>query len=157
MTVIQDSIVIDREAEIVRKVFLDFAAYPTWKSSCIQKITVTTPSKTSNDSIVPGDTLQVRIVLPNSKKENVFDPEVVENSEERFSWKGKLVLDSIFSGKHTFEFCPIENGSKTKFVQTEEFNGLLAWPILKFIGKDTVKGFSEFNQRFKEHVEKCEF
>lgn len=156
MTVIQDSVVIDREAEVVRKEFLNFAAYANWKSSFLEKITVTTPNKASNDSIVPGDTLQVKIVLPSSKKENIFDPEVLENSEERFSWKGKLFSDFIFSGKHSFEFCPIENGSKTRLVQKEEFSGLLAWPLLKFIGEDTAKGFTEFNQKFKEHVEGCE-
>lgn len=153
MVILQDSIVIHKDVETVRRAFLDFAAYSVWRSLFIQSIKVTTPNKAPDSPILSGDTLEVKIILPVSQKENIFDPVVLENSEQRFRWKGKLIFDSIFAGEHKFEFVSIENGTKTSFIQSQEFTGLLAWPLLKFIGEDTQKGFSLFNEKFKEHVE----
>lgn len=151
MVFIESSVVIDENVEAVRDAFLNFKDYPKF-SEFIQSIEITTPGKTAAE-LAKGDVLKVKLLLPVSQRENIFDPVVIENTEKRFQWKGNLAFDTIFSGTHTFEFLPVDDGAKTKVVQSEEFTGLLAWPVMKLIGEDTKKGFGMFNASLKSHVE----
>ena len=100
-----------------------------------------------------GARLAVRIQPPDGKA-MTFKPvllNVVPNEELR--WLGRLLLPGIFDGEHIFELTPIENGERTRFVQREEFRGVLVPLLWKSLDTDTRGGFEAMNQVLKERVE----
>ncbi|KAG7818637.1 hypothetical protein KL909_005027 [Ogataea angusta] len=103
MTLVLTSTIINAAPETVRSVFLDFDNYE-W--SAFLKSVKANPPKPSA-SIAPGDKLDV--VLEGSRTMKI-NPVVVENSPSAFRWKGTLGFDTIFSGTHSYEFNPTEDG-----------------------------------------------
>lgn len=151
MPLISETIEIDCDVQKVRKTFQNFTNYSSW-AAFIQTIEVTTPGKTQ-DTVSVGDELKVKVCLPKSKKESIFTPTVLENSESCFKWCGTLLSNYIFSGEHSFTFKQLENGS-TEVIQSENFTGMLSSPIFILIGEDTKEGFKLFNAALKQESEK---
>lgn len=141
MTKISTSVTIDAPIKSVKKVFFDFAAYPTWNSFV---------TSIKGDSTNVGDYLEIE-VSPPGKSKQTFKPQIVEKSDTKFGWRGTLLSSYIFSGVHTFTF--VSNGTTTKVIQEEEFSGLLSGPLLYFITESTQKGFSNMNSDLKKKVE----
>ena len=135
----------------VRKTFQDLTNYANW-TAFIETIEVTSPEKTQ-DTVSAGDELKVKVCLPKSKKESIFTPTVIENSESCFKWCGTLLSNYIFSGEHSFTFKQLQNGN-TEVVQSESFTGMLSSPIFTIIGEDTREGFKLFNAALKKESEK---
>ena len=82
-----------------------------------------------------------------------FKPKLLVNDAPReFRWKGKIFMPGIFDGEHVFQITPIDEKS-CLFVQHERFTGVLAWLILKLIGKNTHAGFRAMNEALKQRVE----
>ncbi|KAK9376509.1 uncharacterized protein V1513DRAFT_438888 [Lipomyces chichibuensis] len=134
----------------VRAVFLDFPAHSQWDPFMVS-IAVHKPPGAAPD---PGTQLKVKLKLE-SGMTSVMYPTVVENSQEMFRWKGKLMFDLLFSGEHSFEFLPFtaDDGTvQTRFVQAETFGGVLV-PIFGGILKQTEKGFKLLDNALKERVE----
>ena len=61
-------------------------------------------------------------------------------------------MPGIFDGEHIFEIEP-EGDASCRFVQREEFRGILVPLMLAMIGKSTVRGYNEMNQALKSRVE----
>ena len=81
-----------------------------------------------------------------------FTPNVQEsNAPLHFSWLGSMGTKGIFDGYHHFELEPTETG--TRFLQYEEFTGVVVPILLPVLRKSTTRGFEEMNQALKARVE----
>ena len=74
---------------------------------------------------------------------------------EHLHWRGRLLnVPWLFTGRHHFILHLTDTG--TRFVQSEQFSGILAL-LLHWIGSDmyetTQKGFELLNKALKERVE----
>jgi hypothetical protein len=124
-------------------VLSDFASHPEW-NPFIRSI---------EGELREGARLSVRLGPPGGKVVT-FRPIVlraVENEELR--WLGNLVLPGIFDGEHIFQLEPMDAGRRTRFVQREEFRGILVRLFSKFLDTDTRRGFEAMNEAIKERAE----
>jgi hypothetical protein len=147
---VRTNITIAASPSAVRRVFLDFAAYPQW-NPFINSVTVSDPA------VPPGTPFQLlawKFIIDRSI--------VVENDSGTFAWNGGAAglarCLPFFQGHHYFKFEPVgEEGAEGEskecnFVQGEDFSGILSifWfiygPILKL-------GFNQMNKALKVRVE----
>lgn len=158
MAELHTEITIQAPVERIWSILMDFESYPEW-NPFISRIT---------GRAEPGERLEVRLTPPDgmamSMKPEVVSvedapfvskasnrPEVMEASRE-FSWLGHLGVNGVFDGRHIFLLFE-EAQSTTRFVQREEFSGLLAAPILLLVRKSTLRGFEAMNQALKQRAE----
>ncbi len=143
MKEIKTEIIINAAPEKVWKVLTDFKAYPDWN-----------PFITSIEGeVFEGSKFSVNIQSLGSKAMR-FKPVCISfNENVEFSWLGKLMTKGIFDGKHFFELIPLEGG-KTKFIQREEFKGILVPMLWKKLDVNTRWSFEMMNDKLKETVEK---
>jgi hypothetical protein len=148
MRSINTSITISAPPSAVRKVFLDFPAYPEWNPFItFMESSTETPEKGT----------QLRFV----GNGRVFKPIVVENTPERFSWIGELLGSWFLSGNHIFEFEPFgeagANGETEgcKLVHKENFSGIMAGLLFLLVGKKLEKAFKDMNVALKARVEQA--
>lgn len=87
MPEIRETIVINADIAKVKKVFRDVANYSKW-SSFIQYIKI--EEGKAFEAVVPGDKLEVAIIIPESGKTTVMEPIVKANTEKQFGWTGTL-------------------------------------------------------------------
>jgi hypothetical protein len=120
---------------------MDFAAYPEW-NPFMRRI--------SGEPAV-GSRLEVRIEPPDSRG-MTFKPTVITAAPNReLAWLGRLGVRGVFDGQHHLELHPDEGGA-TRFVQREEFNGLLV-PLLGGGLEKTRRGFEAMNEALKRRAE----
>ncbi len=133
-------IIINAPLNKVWKEFTDFTEYPKWNPFI----------KSFTGETKVGNTIHVVIQAKNGKP-MTFNPTVVQLKEnDILQWEGKLFLPGIFTGKHTFQLVRVEN-NKTKFIQSEDFNGILV-PFVDL--NPTLEGFKAMNALLKERAEK---
>ncbi|CUM62478.1 uncharacterized protein PRCAT00000028001 [Priceomyces carsonii] len=144
------TIIIDSAPDKVRSVFLDLPSHAKW-----DPFFVLFESETSE--LKPGSKPKIQLKFKGDSTVRTMTPVVLENNEEKLQWKGTLFLEYLFTGTHTFEFLPHEEDGKesTKFIQTEDFSGVLVY-VLKWIGifGKTEGSFEELNQALKKEVER---
>ena len=82
-----------------------------------------------------------------------FTPKVTEFVPgRRWAWLGQVGLPRIFDGAHYFEVEDLGNG-RSRFIQGEEFRGVLV-PFLKpKLDGQTVDGFKAMNEALKSRAE----
>ncbi|KAK1585574.1 uncharacterized protein LY79DRAFT_518511 [Colletotrichum navitas] len=130
----------------VRSVFLDFQRYKEWSQGW-----TLTPMEAGKDpsDLKDGDQIQANM------RGMSFKPVIKENTSDALHWVGSL--PGIFTGRHEFYFKPSDvNPGGTRFVQAEEFSGLLAFvmaPGWSFRDK-SLAGWNEFNADLKKEVER---
>jgi len=139
---IKSEVTIDAPSEEVWKVLMNHEAYPEW-NPFIKKITGSTK---------PGEYLETTLKTKGSDPMN-FKPLVLKNQlSQEFRWKGKLGIKGIFDGEHYFILEKI-TPNQTKFIQGENFTGLLSGLLMRMIIKDTKVGFISMNKALKTRVE----
>jgi hypothetical protein len=142
MKQISTDIVVYAPKEIVWQVLTDFESYPEWNPfirSFLGK-----PEK--------GKRFKVVIQQPGSNP-MTFSPvcrEISENTELR--WLGSLGFKGLFDGEHIFELFEEEYG-KTRFVQRENFSGILVPLLWRRLNVKTRKGFEMMNEALKDRAE----
>ncbi len=143
MKEIKTEILINASVQKVWKVLTDFKAYPDWN-----------PFITSVEGeVFEGSKFKVRI-QPLGSRPMQFKPiclSFVENVE--FSWLGKFGMTGVFDGKHSFELIELDEG-EMKFIQREEFNGLLVPLFWKKLDVNTRWSFEMMNEKLKQTAEK---
>ncbi len=135
------SIDVDAPAETVWAVLTDFDAYPEWNGY----------TRIEGEAS-EGTTLRVS-PGPDAARSPTFRPEVqrvVPNRELR--WLGHLFVRGLFDGEHRFQIEPLGD-DRSRFVQSEQFSGLLVRPILRFVGADTEANFEAVNRALKARAE----
>ena len=139
---LQTEIIINASAEKVWDILTDFAKFPEW-NPFVLKI-----------EGKPEVGTRLRVELNNGKGISVFKPNVLVVEKNRaFEWLGSLPIPGLFNGHHHFRIEAISN-NHVKFVQGEEFTGLLASLIMKQIGEQTKQGFISMNTALKDRAEK---
>lgn len=118
--------------------------YPNW-NPFIRRVT---------GNLAVGGTLAITLHL-GEKSPQTFTPTVLVLSEnQELRWIGKAGVSGIFDGEHRFVLEETPQGT-TMLRHSEEFSGMLAHPLLFFIGADTKAGFIAMNKALKEKVEKA--
>src|SRR5215212_9002349 len=120
MRTIETAIDIDASPDEVWAVVTDFARYPEWNPFLVR----------AEGNPVVGDRL-----------------EVVE-SGRHFAWLGHLVVPGLFDGRHEFVLEPA--GSGTRFVQREQFRGILVPLLGSKLFEQTEAGFVLMNEALAE-------
>jgi hypothetical protein len=83
-----------------------------------------------------------------------FRPKKVLNVEpnRELQWLGNLLVPGLFDGEHSFTIQPlVEN--RVRFVQREEFRGLLVPLFSRSLDTNTRRGFEQMNRTLKERAE----
>jgi hypothetical protein len=143
MREIRTEVEIAAPRERVWAVLADFARHAEW-NPFIRSI---------KGELKVGGQLEIRIHPPGGKA-MTFEPELIRAvPSEELRWIGRVLLQGIFDGEHIFELKPIDNGERTRFVQREEFRGVLVPFLWRTLNTDTRRGFEEMNQALKERVE----
>lgn len=132
---------IDAPPADVWRVLMDFGAYGEW-NPFIRSI---------SGRAEPGETLTVRL-QPSGGRGITMKPKVLAvEPEHELRWKGRLLIPGLFDGEHIFRLEPTGDG-RTRFVQREEFGGLLVG-LLKGVLTKTAEGFEQMNAALKQRVE----
>lgn len=102
-----------------------------------------------------GSQLRVRIEPPGGKG-ITFKPTVTRAVPEReFRWIGHLLMPGLFDGEHIFEIDSLGENS-VRFIQREQFRGLLVPLLWRSLKTNTRQGFNEMNAALKKKVEEEE-
>ncbi|PNS20526.1 hypothetical protein CAC42_5976 [Sphaceloma murrayae] len=126
--------------------FLDFPRLSEWHSGHFKELVISS----QDGSIKPGDTVKVAL------EGQTFNGSILENTPEQLMWRGSLPL--VFTGDHFFRFEPSETKpGGTRFVQGEEFSGLLSFMMGNVggygFGPKTKGGFEKLNADLKKRCE----
>jgi hypothetical protein len=132
---------IEASPEAVWDVLMDFDSYPSW-NPFIRRV---------NGRSEVGSKLRARLEPPTGPG-MTFRPTVTTlRPREAFGWLGRLGLPGVFEGAHLFELVPLEGG-RTRFVQSERFDGILAGPLRRSIRERTLAGFEAMNRALAERA-----
>ncbi|SFR33524.1 SRPBCC domain-containing protein [Halogeometricum limi] len=142
MREIRTTVEIAAPPEAVWDVLTDFDRYPEWN-----------PFLRIAGKPNVGSHPHVRLSPPNGR-ETGFRPEiVVADANRELRWLGHLFVPGLFDGEHRFVLESLDGGERTRFVHAETFTGVLAGPVLRFVGDDTEAGFVAMNEALKRRVE----
>jgi hypothetical protein len=133
---------VEAPAERVWEVLMDFASYPQW-NPFIRNI---------SGLPAPGERLEVRLEPPGGRG-MTFKPQVLNAEPNRqLRWLGRLLVPGLFDGEHSFTIQPLEERC-VRFVQREEFKGLLVPLFARSLETNTRRGFEQMNRALKERAE----
>jgi hypothetical protein len=128
--------------EKVWRILTDFAEFPNWNPFI----------KKAKGNLTVGEKLEV-FLQPSGTKGMNFNPTLLVVEKEReFRWLGKILIPGLFDGEHFFKIEPLDE-SKVKFIQGENFKGLLVRLLAKSLDTDTLRGFKEMNEALKKLAE----
>ncbi|MFV0321878.1 MAG: SRPBCC family protein [Alphaproteobacteria bacterium] len=140
---IYTEIIINQPMDKVWEILTDFDSYPKWNPFIVS----------CEGQLKKGEKFSVSI-KPEGQKPMGMKPVIIHLTQgESFIWHGKMFFPCVFEGKHSFALEKISD-NQTRFIQSEKFSGIFATPILKMVGKSTVKGFEAMNQALKQQCEK---
>ena len=138
---IRDEVEIEASPEAVWDVLMDFDSYPSW-NPFIRRL---------NGRSEVGSKLRARLEPPTGRG-MTFRPTVTTlRPRESFGWLGPLGLPGVFDGAHRFELVPLDGG-RTRFIQSERFDGILAGPLQRSIRDRTLPGFKDMNRALAERA-----
>ena len=145
MKELNTEIEINTSAENVWRVLTDFDSYPQW-NPFIRHV---------DGRAEEGSRLKI-FVQPSGGRGMKFNPIVLKAEPQReLRWLGNLLIRGLFDGEHIFIIEPLPGG-RVRFVQCEEFRGLLVPLFWGSLDRDTRRGFNEMNVALKERAEKFE-
>jgi hypothetical protein len=129
-------------AQRVWDILADTAAYPSW-NPFIRRL---------EGTLRPGAGISVRIEPPGGTA-MTFRPTVLAAEAGReLRWLGHLLVPGLFDGEHRFAIEPLDGG-RVRFVQEEQFRGLLVPLFAKGLDSHTRAGFEAMNQALKARAE----
>ena len=138
---IETDVWIDRSPENVWKVLTATSSYGSWNPMIC---------RLSGDLRV-GNKIEF-VEGPSPSDGMVFHPTVlVANPARELTWKGHVWIPGIFDGKHSFILEG--TGSKTHFIQREQFSGLFGGKPTKSILVETSRQMAAMNLALKSRVE----
>ena len=74
-------------------------------------------------------------------------------AEREIKWLGNLLIPGLLDGEHLFLVDPLSK-SKTRFLQREEFNGVLLPFLWKWFGDQGRRAFEMMNGALKAEAER---
>ena len=138
---LEKSIIIDASAEEVWKVLIDLKSWEEWNPFIVKS------------EGLPNAGTHIKNTMINDGKEYIFKPKVLKVDEHKeFVWKGKLFVGGLFDGRHGFRIEEI-GPNQVRFINYENFSGILSKMILKKIKAATEANFNKMNEALKLRVE----
>lgn len=120
----------------------DFASYPHWNPFI----------RRASGELREGAQLEVYL-QPSGARGMTFRPRVLKAEPDReLRWLGHFLIPGLFDGEHIFTIEPLEAG-RVRFVQREIFTGILVPLFMRWLEKDTLRGFEEMNRALKLRAE----
>lgn len=141
MKSIRTDIHIEAPPERVWQILTDFARYPAWNPLIPR----------AEGDVREGSRLTVRIELPDGPGMTIRPTLVRVEPNRALAWKGGLLVPKLFDGEHLFELHPADGG--TRFVQRENFGGLLVPLVWGSLEAPTRQGFIAMNEALKQKAE----
>ena len=136
------AIEINAPADTVWAILTDLSQFAAWNPFIPE----------AEGEIREGARLKVRIAPPGGKA-MTFKPTVTRVEPGRaFRWLGHLLLPGLFDGEHIYEIAPLAEGG-VRFVQREEFRGVLVPLLWKSLETNTRQGFEAMNAALKKRAE----
>jgi hypothetical protein len=143
MKQLHSEIEIKASAERVWQVLTNFAAFPQWNPFI----------RMASGEIRSGQRLEVHMQSSGARP-MTFRPKVLKVEPNReLRWRGQLWIGGLFDGEHIFTIENIAPG-RVRFVQREQFSGVLVPLLARSLDRDTKRGFEEMNQALKSQAEK---
>jgi hypothetical protein len=129
---------------------MDWPRYPLWNPF----ITSLSSLKGDIDHPISSFTqLEVSIKVDDNNKCMKFTPQLLINNTNEFRWVGTVFGKWFLAGEHWFQFLPLGNGTKTRFVQGECFTGLGLFKLMVSV-ENIKKGFIAMNEAQKPNYNK---
>lgn len=142
MKSLDTEIMIAAPPQTIWNVLMAFDAYADWNPFIQQ----------ASGTLTVGSQLNVFIAPPGGKA-MTFKPTVTKVTQgKEFRWLGRLLIPGLFDGEHIFELHPVD-AQTTRFVQRENFRGLLVPFLWKSLDTNTRRGFEAMNEALKNHAE----
>jgi hypothetical protein len=139
---LHSDILINAPAERVWQIVTDLERYADWNPFIPR----------ASGRIAPGERIRIE-VQPAGLKPVRFRPKVLHVEPGRsFYWEGRLALPGLFTGRHHFELHQ-NGGGSVRFVQWEQFSGLLLPLIWRRIAEPTRQGYHLMNAAVKQRAE----
>lgn len=136
---------INASPEKVWRILTDFASYPKWNPFI----------KSIKGTLAVGEKLEA-FIQPSGAKGMTFKPTILTiEKEKELRWLGKFLISGLFDGEHIFQIETLDE-NRVKFIQSENFNGLLVGFLAKSLDTDTLRGFNEMNESLKNRAEKAD-
>lgn len=143
MKELYSEIEIEATDEQVWQILTNFTNFPQWNPFL----------RRASGEIEVGAKLEVEIQPPDGRA-MTFKPSLLKVEPNReLRWLGHLIMPGLFDGEHIFTIESVDT-NRVKFIQREEFRGVLAALMLRFIGENTRRGFEAMNQALKDKAEK---
>ncbi len=101
--------------------------------------------------LVAGSRLKVRIAPPGGRPMTFRPTITVVEEGKRLEWLGRLVIQGVFDGRHSFLLEDLGDGV-TRLTQAEEFRGVLV-PLARKILERTHAGFEAMNEVLRVRAE----
>jgi hypothetical protein len=129
--------------ESVWKILTDFATYDQW-NPFINKI-IGLPTE--------GTKIDIYIETPSGKNRK-YSPKITKVEEGReLRWSGKSSLPGFLNAEHIFTIEELQP-ERVRFIQREEFDGLLTRLFGKGVDTDVRQGFQDMNDALKKRAER---
>ena len=146
MKELYSEIEIEATSEQVWEILTNFADFPQW-NPYLRRV-----SEVSGE-IEVGAKLEME-VQPLGGSATTFKATLIKVEPNReLRWRGHIIMPGLFEAEHSFTIEPVDT-NRVKFVQHEEFRGILAALMLRFLGEKTQNGFEAMNQALKDEAEK---
>lgn len=134
---------INATPERLWQILTDFGAYAEWNPFIVEI------------AGTPANNAKIRVCIrPPGGKKMQFRPRVLLSEPNReLRWLGRVWFPGIFDGEHTLALEPLD-GNRTKFVQHENFKGILVGMFSKTLDR-TQSGFEQMNEALKKRAEQA--
>lgn len=147
---LETEIIIDKSPEAVKAIFMNWSEFPRWNPFIISMSLTKGDLENATNSFTQLD-VSIKV---DEKKPMKFTPQLLVNTPGEFRWVGTVLGKWFLAGEHWFEFHPIEDGTKTRFVQGESFTGLGVGLFKLMVSvENTRKGFVAMNEALKKEAE----
>lgn len=142
MKTLYTEIEIEASAEQVWNILTDFSRLPQWNPFMIQ----------ASGELKEGQQIEVRLQSPDMSAMTIKPTLLKVEPLRELRWLGHMIFPGLFDGEHIFTLEAVGE-KRVKFVQREEFGGMFAGLVLRFVGKNTQRGFEAMNQALKSEAE----
>ena len=143
MKELYSEIEIEATDEHVWQILTNFTDFPQWNPFL----------RRASGEIEVGAKLEVELQPPDGVGMTIKPTLLKVEPNRELRWLGHLIMPGLFDGEHIFTVEPVDS-NRVKFIQREEFRGILAALMLRFIGENTQNGFKAMNQALKDEAEK---
>jgi hypothetical protein len=123
-------------------VLTDFEQFPYW-NPFIRK---------AQGELAIGGRLKLRVHTPGGPNMTLRPRLLTVETEREIRWLGHFLVPGLFDGEHHLLIEPLYP-SKVRFVQSEQFSGLLVPFLGGMISRGALRGFESMNEALKSRIE----